>query len=269
MASERDVGLFGLGLMGEALTARLVPAGFRVVGHDIDPAKTARLATLGGVAAASPAEVTRCVVVVLAVFSTDQVEDVVENTLVPAAGPGTVVLCTSTCDPDRIAALAGRVAGTNIRFLETPVSGTSGQVRRGEGVGLIGGDPATAEAVKPVLDALFPHRFHIGKAGDGGPFAGRLGLDLAPFLEVARASAAYSQCMDTKGRKMVERDFKAEGWVRQSLKDFHLMRDLAQGLGQKLPALDVNVSVLEACVAHGEGDLDNSAVIEEIRRRRT
>jgi len=199
------------------------------------------------------------------------------------------VLCTSTCDPDRIAALAGRVAGRGIRFLETPVSGTSGQVGRGEGVGLIGGDPKTVEAVKPVLDALFPRRFHIGKAGDGGraklainlilglnrlalaeglTFAGRLGLDLAPFLEVALASAAYSQCMDTKGRKMIERDFKAEGWVRQSLKDFHLIQDLARGLGQELPGVDVNVAMLEACVAHGEGDYDNSAVIEEIRRRR-
>ncbi len=288
MAGERPVGLFGLGLMGQALTKRLVPAGFRVVGTDIDAAKTAGFAKLGGTPA-SPAEAAHCDVVVLAVFSTDQVEDVVENTLVPAAGAGKIALCTSTCDPDRIAALAVRVAGTGLRFLETPVSGTSGQVGRGESVGLIGGDPATAEAAKPVLDALFPRRFHIGKAGDGGraklainlilglnrlalaeglTFAGRLGLDLPAFLEVAKASAAYSQCMDTKGRKMVERDFKAEGFVRQSLKDFHLIQVLARGLGQQLPGVDLNVEVLEACVAQGEGDYDNSAVVEEIRRRR-
>jgi 3-hydroxyisobutyrate dehydrogenase-like beta-hydroxyacid dehydrogenase len=284
------VGLFGLGLMGEALASRLIPAGFRVIGFDVDAGKTERFAKSGGAAASSPAEATRCATVVLAVFSTDQVEDVVENTLVPAAaGASKIVLCTSTCDPDRIAALAARVAGTGVRFLETPVSGTSAQVARGDGLGLIGGDPQIAQDAKPVLDALFPRRFRIGKAGDGGraklainlilglnrlalaeglTFAERLGLDLAAFLEVAKASAAYSQCMDTKGRKMVERQFKAEGWVRQSLKDFHLIQELARGIGQKLDGVDLNVAMLEGCMAHGEGEYDNSAVIEEVRRRR-
>ena len=285
---QKTVGLIGLGLMGQALAARLIPAGFRVLGYDIDPAKHAKLKAMGGEAAGSLGEVAQCGTVVLAVFSTDQVEDVVENVLAPAAGAGKIVLCTSTCDPDRIAALAARVAPKAIRFLETPVSGSSGQVSRGEGTGLIGGDPQTAAEVKDILDALFPRRFHIGKAGDGGRaklainlilglnrlalaegivFASRLGLDARAFLDVARASAAYSQVMDIKGRKMVEREFRPEGFVHQSLKDFTLMREQAGKLGQTLPALELNKSLLEACVAAGEADFDNSAVIEEIRRR--
>ena len=288
MAGERKtVGLIGLGLMGQALANRLIPAGFDVLGHDIDPAKNAKLEAMGG-RARSLAEAAKCGVVLLAVFSTEQVEDVVENALVPAAGAGKIVLCASTCDPDRIAALAERVAPKGIRFLETPVSGSSGQVSRGEGTGLIGGDPATAAEVDDILAVLFPNRFHIGKAGDGGRaklainlilglnrmalaegivFASRLGLDAKAFLEVAKASAAYSQVMDIKGRKMVEREFKPEGFVHQSLKDFTLMQEQAKKLGQTLLALELNKSLLEACVRAGEKDLDNSAVIEEIRRR--
>ena len=64
-------------------------------------------------------------------------------------------MCASTCDPDRIAALGARVAERGLAFLETPVSGTSEQVRRGQGVGLIGGDAAIAANVAPVLAALF------------------------------------------------------------------------------------------------------------------
>ena len=288
MAGERKtVGLIGLGLMGQALANRLIPAGFDVLGHDIDPAKNAKLEAMGG-RARSLAEAAKCGVVLLAVFSTEQVEDVVENALVPAAGAGKIVLCASTCDPDRIAALAERVAPKGVRFLETPVSGSSGQVSRGEGTGLIGGDPATAAEVDDILAVLFPNRFHIGKAGDGGRaklainlilglnrmalaegivFASRLGLDAKAFLEVAKASAAYSQVMDIKGRKMVEREFKPEGFVHQSLKDFTLMQEQAKKLGQTLLALELNKSLLEACVRAGEKDLDNSAVIEEIRRR--
>jgi 3-hydroxyisobutyrate dehydrogenase-like beta-hydroxyacid dehydrogenase len=230
----------------------------------------------------------RCIIV--AVFNTEQVEDVVEKRLLPTLGDGSnkIVLCMSTCDPDRVAALADRVITRGIRYLDMPVSGTSDQVRRGDGVALIGGDIAIAEEVKDVLDVLFARRFHIGKIGDGGRaklavnlilglnrlalaeglvFAERLGLDPASFLELARGSASYSQVMETKGPKMVLGDFSPEGHVKQTLKDVRLMLDQAAAAGQKLSMLEVHADVLEACVRAGEADLDNSAIIKEVRRR--
>ena len=286
MPPETPVGLIGVGLMGEVYAQRLIAAGFGVIGFDIDAARMKRLAEIGG-RAGSLAEIARqCDPIVIAVFSTDQVEDVVERLVAPK-GPGKTLICTSTCDPDRIAALGARVAQRS-RFLEAPVSGTSVQVRHGDGVGLIGGEAATAQIAAPVLDALFPRRFHVGKIGDGGRaklainlilglnrlalaeglvFASRVGLDAAAFLEIARASAAASQVMDTKGPKMVGGDFAPEGRVRQTLKDAHLMRDQARKRGQDLALLEIHAAVLEACVRHGEGEKDNSIVIEEIRRR--
>jgi L-threonate 2-dehydrogenase len=288
MPPQTAVGLIGIGLMGEVYARRLIAAGFGVVGLDVDAARTGRLEEIGG-RAGSLAEIARqCDPIVLAVFSTDQVENVVERELLPAAA-GKIVICTSTCDPDRIAALGQRVA-RDIRFLEAPVSGTSAQVRDGDGVGLIGGDVDIAQIAAPVLDALFPKRFHIGKIGDGGRaklainlilglnrlalaeglvFAERLGLDPTAFLDVARASAAASQVMDTKGPKMLSGDFAPEGRVRQTLKDAHLMLDQASKAGQELPLLSVHAAVLEACIRHGEAEMDNSIVIDEVRRRKT
>lgn len=293
MNDPKTVGLIGIGLMGQVFARRLIDADFSVRGFDVDPAKRAQLVEMGGETADSIAEIgNSCQPIILAVFNTDQVEQVVEKDLLAALGDGSdkIVLCTSTCDPDRIASLGGRVAKRGLRFLETPVSGTSEQVRRGEGVGLIGGDKAAAAAVAPVLDVLFPNRFHIGQAGDGGRaklainlilginrlalaeglvFAERLGLDPAAFFDVARKSAAYSQVMETKGPKMLRGDFTPEGRARQTLKDAHLMLEQAKSKGQRLPLLEVNADVLEACVRHGQGDLDNSVIIEEVRRRRT
>jgi len=287
MAAVPPVGVVGIGLMGEVYVHRLVAAGFSVVGFDVDAAKNERLAP-SGARTGSLTDIARsCDPIVLAVFNTDQVEGVVERELLPAAS-GRIVLCTSTCDPDRIAALGARV-GNELRFLETPVSGTSEQVRQGDGVGLIGGDQKIAQDAAGVLDALFPKRFHIGKVGDGGRaklavnlilglnrlalaeglvFAARLGLDPAAFLKVVRSSAAASQVMDTKGPKMIAGDFAPEGRVRQTLKDTHLMLDQARRARQQLPLLEIHAEVLEACIRHGEGEQDNSIVIEEIRRRR-
>jgi 2-hydroxy-3-oxopropionate reductase len=291
MSERLQVGVIGIGLLGQAFVHRLRGAGFEVVGFDVDPAKTTKLADLGGHTALSVADLARrCDPIVLAVFSTDQVEAVVESELLPALGEGSgkIVLCASTCDPERIAALGQRVATRGLRLLETPVSGASGQVSRGEGVGLIGGDPHVVAAVEPVLRAMFPTYFHIGEIGDGGRaklavnlilglnrlavaeglvFAERLGLDPEAFLKVARSSAAHSQVMDIKGAKMIRGEFAAEGRISQHLKDVHLMLEQAERVKQQLPLLEIHADVLEACVRHGEADLDNSAVIKEIRRR--
>ena len=292
MPDTQPIGLIGIGLMGEAFAERLIGGGLSVIGYDIDPAKTARVATLGAQPAASIADVAqRCDVILLAVFSTDQVEEVVEHGMLPALGDHSskVVLCASTCDPDLIAALGARVAERGLTFIETPVSGTSEQVRRGQGVGLIGGDREVAARLAPVLNALFASHFHVGRIGDAGRaklvinlilglnrlalaeglvFAARLGLDPAALLPIARASAAYSQVMDTKGPKMLARDFVPEGRVRQTLKDAHLMLDQARAVGQRLPLLEIHADVLEACLRAGDGDRDNSIVLEEIERRR-
>ena len=292
MPEQQPVGVVGLGLLGEALARRLLHAGFAVIGFDIDPAKTAKLEELGGRAASSIGAIgASCQTILIAVFSTEQVEAVLERELLPAVGGGSgpIVLCASTCDPDRLARLGERAAAHGLRLLETPISGSSGQVARGEAVALIGGDRDLIAAAEPVLRALFAAYFHIGKIGHGGRaklavnlilglnrlalaeglvFAERLGLDPAAFLDVARRSAAYSQVMDVKGGKMLRRDFAAEGRITQHLKDVHLMLEQAARVKQQLPLLAVHAEVLEACVRHEEGELDNSIVIEEIRRRR-
>jgi 3-hydroxyisobutyrate dehydrogenase len=286
------VAIIGLGLMGEVYAQRLIDRKIPVTGFDIDPARRTRLTEIGGrpTSIAELADSARCIIV--AVFNTEQVEDVLENHVLPALADGSnkIVLCMSTCDPDRVAALADRLIPRGIRYLDVPVSGTSDQVRRGAGVALIGGDLAIAEEMKDVLDALFVRRFHVGKVGDGGRaklavnlilglnrlalaeglvFAERIGLDPATFLDVARGSASYSQVMETKGPKMVRGDFSPEGRVKQTLKDVRLMLDQAASVGQKLSMLEVHADMLEACVRAGESDLDNSAVIREVRRRRS
>jgi hypothetical protein len=90
---------------------------------------------------------------------------------------------------------------------------------------------------------------------EGLVFAERVGLPLEPFLEVARGSAAYSQAMDVKGK------------IAQSHKDFSLILDAAHDTGQELPFAEVYRALMLGCIAHGDADSDNSAIIEEIRRR--
>jgi len=290
------VGVIGAGLMGTAVTQRLLGAGFEVLAYDVDAEKCAALGRLGARPEATAAIViAACEVNVLCVFNTDQVEDVI-------AGPGggvdviteggtaaRIFVVTSTCDPDRLARLAERVKARGAHVLEAPISGTSRQVAQGDGVGLIGGDEDVIDKARAMLDTICPRRRYLGALGNGSRaklavnlilglnraalaeglvFARRLGLDPVAFLEVARASAAYSQVMDIKGGLMAQRQYRnPQSRVDQSLKDFSLVLEQARAAGQGLPFAAVYVRMLEDCMAHGEAEWDNAALAEAIARR--
>ncbi|MES2184985.1 MAG: NAD(P)-dependent oxidoreductase [Pseudomonadota bacterium] len=285
------VGIAGLGLMGSAFAARLASAGHTVLGYDVHEERRRGFA-VGEAADSIAGLAARCGTVLLAVFDTTQVEQVVEGPggllEAQAGGARLRVICTSTCDPERIAALAERCEAQGLPFLELPLSGTSAQVAAGKGVGLMGGSPALCAELSGVLDALCPSRHHIGTPGnanraklavnlvlglhraalaEGLSFGERIGLDPARLLEVLQQSAAASSVMPIKGPLMVARRFDApQSRVDQSLKDFGLIRALGAQHGQRLPLADVYVDLLESCVAQGEGALDNAVIYEAVRR---
>ena len=63
-------------------------------------------------------------------------------------------------------------------------------------------------------------------------------------------------------------DIAPHAKVFQSRKDFLLMLETGTRSGQQLPLARVYLELIQGCIDHGESDLDNSAVIREIRRRR-
>jgi len=288
------IGVVGLGLMGSAIVQRLRAAGFEVTGYDVDADKRARLAQLGAAPADSLAALReQCTTIMLAVFNTDQVEAVIEGPdgLLSSQAPAKsrpIFICTSTCDPDRIAQLAARI-DSRADYIEMPVSGTSAQVAAGDGVGLLGGARSAVEAATPVLETICPSRQYLGVVGNGGKaklavnlvlglnrgaiaeglvFAEKLGLEPVAFLEVLRNSAAYSQVMDTKGPLMARREFLTPvSRVDQSYKDFSLMLDYSATLGQQLPFAQVYAELLHDCIEQGEAQWDNAAILAAIARR--
>jgi putative dehydrogenase len=289
------VGVVGLGLMGMACAGRLHAARFDLHGYDVDAGKRSAFAGVRRTPAVSLADLAiTCDAILLSVFDTTQVEQVIEaaDGLLPAArgaGRAPLLLCTSTCDPDRIAALAARCAAVGLPFIEMPISGTSVSMIKGDAVGLVAGDESAIARAAPVLDALCAQRHYLGACGNGGRaklavnlvlglnrgamaeglvFAQRLGLASEPFLNVLIGSAAYSRVMEVKGAMMAARRFEPpQSRVDQSLKDFNLIIEQAGTHGQSLPFAETYTALLQGCVDAGEASIDNAAIIEEISRR--
>ena len=295
-AHERKaaVGIIGLGFVGTAVAERLNAAGYDVVGYDVNAGKRDRFAARGGgYLKPSIVEVGRSASsIVIAVFDTEQVIDVVEGPggLVEATdGAPLTALCTSTCEPDALATLARRAANAAVSLIEFPIVGNSEQLQRGEAIALVAGDADAIAGVEHVMDAICPRRFAVGHPGDaaraklainlvlqlnrsalaeGLVFAARLGLDPAAFLKILSASPARSDVMETKGEKMIQGDYSPQSHIAQTLKDARLILEEARRVGQPLPLMEINTALLAATVELGGPERDSSAVIEAIRVRR-
>ena len=288
MQVNAPVGIIGLGLMGTALSERLLDANIEVIGFDIEAARCEKLKAAGGAIAASVRELSgRSGTVLVAVYSGEQVEALFGDIEIGAGPARPIVICTTTCGPDEISRLALRATSAGIALVEAPISGTSAEMRAGTATALLAGETNTLESVSTLLDILCPRSVHVGAIGDasrtklainlilqnnraalaeGIAFAERLGLDGRAFLAAARESAAYSRVMETKGRKMLTRDYEPQSHLAQTLKDAELILGEAWRRGLRLPMTAIQADLLRAAIALEGPDSDSAAVIEAIRR---
>ncbi|MFO1297158.1 MAG: NAD-binding protein [Rubrivivax sp.] len=104
---------------------------------------------------------------------------------------------------------------------------------------------------------------------EGFVFAERLGITPATFLELVLATPARSEAALAKGEQMVRGDFDApQSRIRQHLKDVELMLAGAEAAGQRLPLSEAHAALLRAAVAAGDGELDNAAIVRQLRREK-
>ncbi len=291
-AVNGPVGIIGLGLVGTALAERLLEAGQAVRGFDLKPERCEQFIACGGTIAPSPAALAGQVRhVVLCVFDDADIERVLWNDdgVMHSSVRPQVIISTTTSDPDRVIEAARRTMAAGVPMLDATISGTSVQVRKLDSVMMVGGEVRAVEACADFFQTVAKRWFHVGESGAGAraklvinlvlglnraalgegiAFAERMGLDVPALIEVLKASAAYSQVMDTKGDKMVQRDYTVQGRLHQHAKDVTLILAQAARLGMRLPMSDIHDTLLQQAIADGDGDIDNSAVVEVIRRQR-
>lgn len=287
--TERTIGLIGLGLVGSALVERFTHAGFNVVGYDIDKERAETVTRLGCTVVSSPAEVAeRACHIVLSLPTSREVSIVVEGAdgVLSTARKGAYIIDTTTADPVHSAALAERLLECDIHFLDATILGSSEVVRRGEAIVMVGGTNKDREVCHILLATFAKEIFAMGPNGAGaiaklvvnlvlglnrlvlaeGLVLGeKAGLDTEALLGVLRTGAAYSRVMDTKGEKMLSREYEAEARLAQHLKDVGLILDLGARTGTPLIMSAFHQQLLRTAVANGYSDVDNSAIIEVLR----
>ena len=300
-ATRPCVGLVGLGLVGTALAQRLKQAGYDCIGFDVRSEAMRVFETAGFATAPSVVDIAKkSNTLVLAVFDTTGVLDVAnqivhdryeqQKVLHPDPSPVLTLIDCSTGDPLKLAELAKQLAASHIHLIEAPLSGSSVQIENGEATLLLGGESQHIQHAQAVLNALATSQVHVGTAGmaakaklatnlvlglnraalaEGIVFAQTMGIEPAAFLQLVLKTPARSEAAVVKGEMMVKEQFEPQSRIRQHLKDVQLMLDIAQTAEQNLPLSQAHASLMRNAIAEGDGELDNAAIVRQIRREKT
>jgi len=282
------VGIVGLGLLGHAIASRLLAGGHQVVGYDVLPDKIAALVAGGGKAAGSAAAVAGTSEIVCTVLpSLITVEEAIvgRGGVLEGSRPGQVIVQMSTISPALTERLAREVEARGRGFLDCPISGTSGQVARGDGIVIVGGDRALYERWRPLLETILPRALYVGRAGhammvklaanllvalhsaaaaEALTMVKKAGLDPALVLDVLKSSAAASRMLEVRGPLIVKDEYPAQMKLELFMKDLHLIQDAAREAGAALPLTDVAERLYATVLQAGHGGEDLAVVAKVI-----
>ncbi|MEE9249643.1 MAG: NAD(P)-dependent oxidoreductase [Alphaproteobacteria bacterium] len=282
------VGLIGLGFMGSAMAKRLRERGWTVIGFDIDEAKMEALAERGVTCVESAAAVVRGTdVVILCVTSTAAVEQAVFGSegVADAGTSGQILVDMSTTDAEATRRMAERLAGENgMAWIDAPISGGPPSAEKGTLAIMAGGDPATLERVRPLLDDLAAKVTLMGPVGAGQvtkminqvlvltnfavmaealKLGENAGVEVAKIPECLADGYAGSNLLRHIFPRMVTRQYDPPAaFARQVLKDLDMVYELAKKTTTPTPMSDQARALYRLLVARGHGESDPIALLK-------
>jgi len=286
------VAVLGAGNMAGAMVGTLRRAGFDVVVWNRTQARGEAVAAAHGATAAPTAtEAVADAEVVLSSLADDGAVLATylgDEGAASACGPDHVVLEMSTIAPDTARRVGEAVAASGAAFLDAPVSGSVPTVEKGELTIMVGGDAATLERARPVLDALAAKIFHVGVLGAGATvklavnalvhaidvglsealvLAEKAGVNRSAAYDVFAAGAAAAPFVLYKRPAFEDPDHAQLTFTLDLMaKDLDLILSLAREVDAPMGQAERNREVVERALIGGFSGRDMSAVAEYLRR---
>ena len=279
----------GLGVMGFPMAGHLQKAGHSVTVYNRNAEKSAKwVATHGGASAATPREAAAGAdIVLMCVGNDNDVRSVVYGDDGALAGmkAGAVLVDHTTASAALARELDAAAKAQSKGFIDAPVSGGQAGAENGKLGIMCGGDLATFDRVKDVLNVYAKALVRIGDAGagqltkmvnqiciaglvqalsEGLAFAQKAGVDPKLVLDVISKGAAQSWQMENRGNTMVDGKFDfgfAVDWMR---KDLGICLEEAKRNGARLPVTALVDQFYADVQQAGGGRLDTSSLIKRL-----
>ncbi|WP_104177820.1 NAD(P)-dependent oxidoreductase [Cryobacterium sp. Y50] len=280
------VAFIGLGTMGQGMVANLVAGGHDVTVWNRSTVATDALPSERIVVSDSIAKAVAGAEFVMYALADDvAVTDVVLGARGIAASVDvtSIVIDLSTISPAASAAEAAAFSARGVRFLDAPVFGSKGEAANGGLWIVVGGDEATFESSKVVLEPISATMHYMGPSGNGAKMklvgnlvvaaqlealgeslslAKKAGLNLHDVLGVFSVTDFRSPIFDGVGSAVIADDYSPSFALKLMLKDGNLVKDFAESLDVAVPGTMATVSTIERAFDAGYGEENASALIK-------
>ncbi len=287
-----NIGVLGLGIMGGAMSANLVKAGFIVTGFDPSHDATAAFAAAGGKAMRSAREVAAASdIVITSLPSAAALDASIDGAsgLAAAGKRGLLVVETSTLPIAIKERARDRALGAGMVMLDCPISGTGAQAKNKDLSMYASGDRAAYDRCIELFKAFARSWFYLGAFGNGSKmkFIANLlvsthnvaaaeaivmgeqaGLSLQQVYDVIRDGAGNSRMFEVRGPMMVAGHYepatmKIDIWQ----KDIDTITAFARSIGSPTPTFDAASGVYAEALLQGMAKLDTAATCQVLEGR--
>lgn len=282
---NEKIGFVGVGRMGANMARRLKDCGYSIsviLDSNAEVAK-ALAQELGCVAADQLKVVTALSDVVVTVVSDDKAMKEIFSRGLLVRAKGKLFINCATVSPAIHSWVEQKCVSKGAASLEACMASSITQAREGSLYLMCGGQPATYERAKPVLEKLASTMRYIGPTGtaaqvkalvnmvmncntaalaEGLGLGAALGLDLAMLREVFSQTGANSRVLQTDGEDMQNREHSCFFSAAHAAKDSGIALKIAKEQGLNLPLASVTKKQFERMVSLGLGGLDKSGIAE-------
>ncbi len=281
----------GLGVMGYPMAGHLQKNGHDVTVYNRTTAKAEKWAAeYGGDFADTPAKAAAGADFVFScVGNDDDLRSVVfgDDGILAGMGDSGIYCDHTTASADVAREIDAATKKVGIGFLDGPVSGGQAGAENGKLTVMVGGDQATFDAAKPVIDSYAVAVTLMGEAGagqitkmvnqitiagllqglsEGIAFAQKAGLDAKLVVDCISKGAAGSWQMENRGKTMADDKFDfgfAVEWMR---KDLGIALGEAKNNGATLPVTALVDQFYAEVIAMGGKRWDTSSLLRRLTK---
>jgi 3-hydroxyisobutyrate dehydrogenase len=278
-----SVGIVGLGAMGGAFSRRLLSAGWEVGGVDADRDRVEAQVAAGMRSADSLEDLARMFEIIIVSVPNGDILVEVATELAELRGRASLVVDTSTVDPEASAAARRTLELAGVEFLCAPVSGSSGLAASGDLTAFCSGSDRAYERAAPLLSTiarsheLVGHReeARIAKLivnlvvigtmellAESVSLAERFGLSRRAAIGHLQRSVIDSAFLSYKASAIIEGDYEPTASVNLVRKDLALIGRLGSDKGLQLNAVGAIKAEFDRCAEMGYAEQDMAAVVE-------
>ena len=284
----KPIGFIGIGLMGNCLVKRLIEKEYTINIYDNNKNNLKEFINKKRISlSTSPAKLSQdCDVIFICVNNTKSVADVVfkENGIIKNASKNTIIIDLSTTLANETINFSNKLSTEKgASWIDAPMSGGPDKALNGTLAIMIGGEKKVVKKVSPLLKNISSNFTYFGPTGSGQivkminqilvlnnyailaealSFAQAWGVDAKKIPDALSEGHAGSNLLTHLFPRMINKDFKPQGYTSQILKDLTMVSELGNKKNIPLPMSNLTKQLFTILSEKSKENLDGTSIIK-------